>query len=101
MPELYCVEIPYRARRVIGRASRRQADIPVVVCRLINTRHAQISNDEDGWSILDLKSLNGTFVNGRRVSSEAPTIIHTGDEIRLANLLFVVRDLPLEPQPVS
>jgi pSer/pThr/pTyr-binding forkhead associated (FHA) protein len=34
--------------------------------------HARIRHDEQGWWIEDLKSSNGTWVNGRRIAPFAP-----------------------------
>jgi hypothetical protein len=46
----------------------------------VSSFHARIDRNADGHTILDLKSRNGTFVNGRRVEN-AP--LKTDDEIRV------------------
>jgi tetratricopeptide (TPR) repeat protein len=47
----------------------------------VSRRHAKLVRDLDGTSkIIDLKSTNGTFVNGRRVAVE---VLREGDRIRI------------------
>lgn len=40
---------------------------------LVSRRHAELQQTPSGWSITDLGSGNGTFVNGRRVTATAVT----------------------------
>lgn len=47
----------------------------------VSGRHAVISPGADGWIIEDLGSLNGTFVNGHRISTAVR--LQDGDEIQL------------------
>ncbi|MBT8395502.1 MAG: trypsin-like peptidase domain-containing protein, partial [Gemmatimonadetes bacterium] len=47
----------------------------------VSGRHAAINSDEDGWFIQDLGSLNGTFVNGHRISF--PVRLRDQDQIQL------------------
>jgi predicted component of type VI protein secretion system len=47
----------------------------------LSRRHAAIRPVEGGFEIEDLGSLNGTFVNGRRIG--APTRLAGGDSIKL------------------
>ena len=47
----------------------------------VSGRHAAVNVDEEGWFIQDLGSLNGTFVNGQRIS--APTRLRDRDQIQL------------------
>jgi hypothetical protein len=46
----------------------------------VSRRHAAIVHRDDRWSIEDLGSLNGTFVNRRRVESAT---LEDGDEIQI------------------
>ena len=54
----------------------------------VSRRHAVIVDDGDGARILDDRSANGTFVNGRRVT-EAP--LHDRDVIRLGRVALMYR----------
>ncbi|HWX74821.1 MAG TPA: FHA domain-containing protein [Solirubrobacteraceae bacterium] len=51
----------------------------------VSRRHAMLVNDPDGARVLDDRSSNGTFVNGRRVE-QAP--LHNGDELTLGRLVL-------------
>lgn len=47
-----------------------------------STKHAVVRpDDEGGWVVEDLRSTNGTFVNGVQISE--PTRVGTGDHIRI------------------
>ena len=54
--------------------------------RSISRRHCLIKNDGEIFSIKDLKSFNGTFVNGTAVSERS---IKHGDQITLGDVLFL------------
>lgn len=55
----------------------------------VSSFHARIDRGSDGFTLVDLKSRNGTFLNGRRIETGA---LATGDEVRLgtARLLYKV-----------
>ncbi len=46
----------------------------------VSSFHARIDRTPDGFVVVDLKSRNGSFVNGRRADN---TLLKTGDEIRM------------------
>lgn len=45
-------------------------------------RHAKLSVTPAGVTIEDLKSTNGTFVNGKRLTANAPVSLRAGDKVR-------------------
>jgi hypothetical protein len=47
----------------------------------LSRRHAVVRPIEGGFEVEDLGSLNGTFVNGRRI--EGPTKLSSGDTVKL------------------
>ncbi len=49
-------------------------------------RHAAIERRWGRWRVIDLGSTNGTYLNGRRVTSPAP--LERGDELRFGNARF-------------
>ena len=52
-----------------------------------SSRHAQlVRRDEQTWVVTDLGSTNGTYVNGRRITT--PTPITLGDVIRIGKTLM-------------
>jgi len=47
----------------------------------VSNRHAILQKTDDGYTIRDLGSVHGTFVNGARITAAQP--LHDGDVIRL------------------
>ena len=52
----------------------------------ISRKHSQIVETGEGFYMSDLRSANGTFINGYRLTGE--TRIYEEDEIRLGNVQF-------------
>ncbi len=48
--------------------------------------HARLQHNPDGLQIEDLRSTNGTFINGVAIKPNEPYPLKSGDEIRLANV---------------
>ncbi len=48
--------------------------------------HAAIRRGDDVLMLIDLESVNGTHLNGRRLVPNQPNILHDGDEIHLGKL---------------
>lgn len=57
--------------------------------RSISRVHARISQDQEGCSITDLGSTNGTYVNGTRLAERQRKYLQQGDEVRIAEAVFV------------
>ncbi|HZQ37095.1 MAG TPA: FHA domain-containing protein, partial [Dehalococcoidia bacterium] len=77
-----------RDAATIGRAPGNDIVLSVPT---LSTNHAIICWQQGGWSVLDQRSRNGTFVNGRRVDS-AP--LHDGDRIVLGDEVTATFRLP-------
>ena len=75
---------------VVGRGAT--SDIPIYD-PTISRRHAELSIREDGVTITDLESSNGTFVNGERIHQ---TKLQPGDSVCFGR---VVCQLRLENEP--
>ncbi len=56
----------------------------------VSRRHAVLVGEPDGVRVLDDRSLNGVFVNGKRVSSHA---LSDGDEILIGRYRLLFADL--------
>jgi len=54
----------------------------------VSTHHAHLIYHHNQWWVEDLRSKNGTFLNGERV--ETPTVIITGDELRCGKIDFSI-----------
>jgi S1-C subfamily serine protease len=65
----------------IGRAPSADLVIPDDAAQTISWQHARIDSSADGIVLHDLKSTNGTYLNGRRV--EGPERLRVGDRIQL------------------
>src|SRR6476659_10735409 len=54
----------------------------------VSRRHAILAHKQDIYTVEDLDSANGTFVNGRRLSAQTPTPLANGDELKCGTLLM-------------
>lgn len=68
---------------VIGRHPR--ATI-VVDSTFLSSEHAQLSWEQDRWWVSDLRSTNGTYVNGTQI--RVPTGVRAGDFIEVGGVRF-------------
>lgn len=56
----------------------------------VSRRHARINYTESGYTIEDLDSSNGTWLNGNRLEPNQPQVLHRGDHIQLGELMMFV-----------
>lgn len=68
---------------VIGRHPRATIRVD---SSFISSEHAQMSWEQDRWWVTDLRSNNGTFVNGTQI--RVPTGIRAGDFVELGGVRF-------------
>ena len=52
--------------------------------------HAELTEDDGVWSVRDLGSMNGTWVNGERI--EWPRVLRLGDKIKIAGDVMVFEE---------
>jgi predicted component of type VI protein secretion system len=83
------LEIPLKKEKfLIGRAKE---------CALragseaISRQHCAISRHEDGYTVRDLGSRNGTYVNDTRIEKEVPLV--AGNELRVGPLKFRIDEI--------
>lgn len=81
---------------VIGRSSTCQI---VVDDGLVSRRHAKVSADADGVYVEDLGSVNGVFVNARRIQGTQQ--LGDGDHLQIGRQDFVLRSALVSERPVS
>jgi sigma-B regulation protein RsbU (phosphoserine phosphatase) len=74
---------PSQSEIVLGRDP---ACAVIVAAPMISRRHARFSCVDGSWSIEDLGSRNGTFVNGKKIEGRQP--ISEQDRIKFGELLF-------------
>ncbi len=90
-PSISVVELRARGEQPLGREQLCARDDE------ISTRHAQITADADGYSIVDLRSRNGTFVQGARLEPGRALRLVDGDILRFGATLAVFRSGALPP----
>lgn len=91
MPTLYVLQGPDKGRTlrsddddiIIGRGSNQ---VPLTD-QTVSRRHAQLKADSGVWTLCDLNSANGTYLNGVRVT-KGMRLKH-GDQIRVGGSLLV------------
>ncbi len=76
----------------IGRSSRTGNDLVLEKDGMVSKRHAQISLGSDGFTITDMNSTNGVWVNGERIESH---VLKDGDLIKLGATELVFRESAL------
>ncbi|OBB03669.1 peptide-binding protein [Mycobacteriaceae bacterium 1482268.1] len=94
--------VPLTGQRVtLGKASSN--DVSLGHDGTVSRLHAVFENLGFAWSIRDLGSRNGTYLNGEKISAER--VLRSGDEVRVGKtrLLFweVREDGPREEETVS
>ncbi len=102
MPSLVFLAGPIAGRRfklgegeyVIGRRSDCQVFVPDM---RVSRQHARLFKDGEVWTLEDLGSNNGTYVNGVRVKHS--TNLRHDDEIAIANNRIRVEARELTPEP--
>ena len=70
----------------IGRAEN--SDL-VIDDEFASTHHARLVKMEDGWVVQDLNSTNGTFLDGKKVTT--PVALKLGAEVRIGKTAFELR----------
>ncbi len=92
MPSLLVLQGPDKGTRyrpakggglLLGRANEEMPLTDFTVSR----RHAEVRQSGRGWLIEDLRSANGTYLNGKRL--ERPTRLKDGDQVRMGGTLLV------------
>jgi len=75
-------ELPSHEPQLIGRSTEALPISDTTVSR----RHAELTPDDGQWTLRDLKSANGTFVNGQRI--EGAVKLAPGDQIKCGSTLM-------------
>ena len=92
---LTAINAPAPLQLVIDRSEYRIGKNPdmegvVTFNKFIGRMHCMILKNGSGFSVVDLNSKNGTFINQSRLSPQQPYGLITGDVLRLANSDFQV-----------
>lgn len=80
---------------VLGRSDSRSSFVPDIdlaefkaLEKGVSRRHAVFIRYQGKINILDLSSINGTFLNGKRLKPEIPYSVSSGDQLGLGDLLL-------------
>jgi len=83
-------EMRFRAPRVsVGRGApgtEGAPDIDLSQDESVSRQHAELRWIGDGYSIVDLGSTNGTWVNGKRIEPDQPLRLKDGDRVAVGRL---------------
>ncbi len=72
----------FEGENLIGRAETNvNCEVPIAH-GTTSTRHATIRCANGQFTLQDMKSTNGTYVNGRRLEPNSPTQLTDGDKVR-------------------
>lgn len=67
-----------------------QVDYVITANNTISRIHCKLFRTESGYSVMDMNSSNGTFLNGKRLETQTSAELHNGDLLRLSNIDFNV-----------
>lgn len=91
------VELPLNQSLLIGRLDPVQKVFPEIdvtqdgrAAKSVSRRHATISRQGDRIVVEDLGSVNGTFINGKRLDPYMPDAVNHGDILHLGKLLIEI-----------
>lgn len=57
----------------------------------VSRRHAEVARSPQGWTVTDVGSLNGSYVNKKLIDAH---VLHTGDEVQIGKYRFVFLQVP-------
>ena len=78
----YTYRIPEGGSAEIGRSSSADIRVPGEDA---SRKHCRLEHGDGGWTLTDLKSLNGTFVNKERITEKH---LRPGDKIRVGGTIY-------------
>ena len=91
------LDAPLTEGYVIGRSeegNEYQPDVDLTPFKArskgVSRRHAALIRYHGLVHLLDLDSINGTFLNGKRLSPDLPLPINDGDQVRLGMFQFTI-----------
>jgi len=78
-------EFPLQAQTFVGRTPDNHVRINKPT---VSRRHAQVSQGDKGWQVKDLRSENGTYVNGEKVTEKN---LADGDRVHFGTVRLIFR----------
>lgn len=74
---------------IIGRG--KENDI-VLLEADVSREHARLQRGPQGWTLVDLGTTNGTFVNGKRLPAQDAYLLRPGDRITIGTSVLAVQE---------
>lgn len=97
-PDGSTLEIPSKEEVMIGREDPISEVFPDVdltglggIEKGVSRKHAVIHHEGADYTVEDMGSTNGTFINKKRIQPHAPQTIKPGDEVRFGKLALSVK----------
>ena len=91
------IEAPATEGYVIGRSDEASNYIPDIDLasfdareKGVSRRHAALVRFEGKTHVIDLNSVNGTYLDGKRLSPDVPHPLRTSSELRLGTLSLTI-----------
>lgn len=88
-------EGPQSEGYIIGRSDSQASPPPDIDLTAFNgrelgvsRRHAVVVRFQGDLHLVDLDSVNGTYINGRKVLPDSPCLLNDGDQIMLGDLVM-------------
>lgn len=92
------VEIPEKDDVVIGREDPISEVFPDIDLTVyggmesgVSRKHAVMHRSGEGYTVEDMGSTNGTYINRKRIQPNAPQAVVPGDEVRFGKLSLSVK----------
>lgn len=63
--------------------------------RVIGRKHAELRVGREGWVLFDMKSVNGTMLNGAKIAPSTEHLLHDGDHIAIGPYRLIFESTPL------
>jgi pSer/pThr/pTyr-binding forkhead associated (FHA) protein len=97
MPDGFQIDVSTGEGYVIGRSDSKSNYLPDLdlaayegLQRGVSRRHAAFVRAQGKVHVLDLNSVNGTFLNGERLLAEVPYLLNKGDKLTLGSLNLII-----------
>ncbi|MGC8878543.1 MAG: FHA domain-containing protein [Anaerolineae bacterium] len=87
------IEVTLDKKLIIGRSDPTSQMFPEIdlapyggLEKGVSRRHARLSSRRGLIIMEDLASINGTYLNGRRLTPYLPEVVHDGDQLQIGSL---------------
>jgi len=74
---------------IVGRGA--DCDVVLPGDETVSRRHLRLDLQDGHWSVTDLGSRNGTFVNGRRIAADATRVLTDDDRVLVGGYVLLAR----------